>query len=161
MDRTVSPTPEVVEPSSTDGRTTPSAAQNLASLLKPKLSEQAASSPTSPNMSMLMKRKFLDWSNQAVANCAEKQESAQKSKLNGALLKNKSTEDARSKSPTPPNVQQPNKSKADSLAKSNNTAKMATQLLARRSPSPTRMKPALGGAACLGQFLVLNMRGGI
>ncbi|XP_060590030.1 uncharacterized protein LOC132745206 isoform X3 [Ruditapes philippinarum] len=155
-ERAISPSPEIVEPSIAEGRTTPSAAApNLASLLKPKLLEQSPSSPTSPNM--LMKRKSVDWSSQAVSKCAEKQESSPNSKFNGALLKNKNTEGSRSKSPTPPNIHHPMKSKGDSHSTSNNTAKMAAQ----RSPSPSRMKPALGGAACLGQFLELKMRGGL
>jgi hypothetical protein len=155
-EQAISPSPEIVEPSIAEGRTTLSAAApNLASLLKPKLSEQSPSSPTSPNM--LMKRKSVDWSSQAISKCPEKQESSPNSKFNGALLKNKNTEGSRSKSPTPPNIHHPMKSKGDSHSTSNNTAKMAAQ----RSPSPSRMKPALGGAACLGQFLELKMRGGI
>ncbi|XP_053383271.1 uncharacterized protein LOC123540234 isoform X2 [Mercenaria mercenaria] len=165
MDRSGSADLGSMDPSAADGHHVPAGAHNLASLIKAKLPEQPATKPaTSPAVSTLTKRKSVDWSEQVVDN------SAPKSKF-GALFKNKNTDENRSKSPTPPNVHSSIKSKGDSqsLAKPHsepqagpqNNLKTVPQSFPRRSPSPSMMKSPLGGAASLGQFLELKMRGGL
>ncbi|KAL4218126.1 Coiled-coil domain-containing protein 60 [Mactra antiquata] len=162
----------------------------LTSLLKPKLPDDPspAPSPIPSKLSSLLKPKLVldqDKSLEADGLSPTKRNSVDYTEPNipsqsptptlklGALFGRKTSEDLRSKSPTPPNMNPFTKSVPTEQA---SKASLSTKVLGNKdlgsnsqnipktnSPlkSPAKFKSSLGCAASLGQFIELKMRGGL